>query len=57
MFPTHVRGASKAAQISAETLCNGIGATFVTWPASPQPTCRLYVQHQGAAARCSCITV
>ncbi|WIA33956.1 hypothetical protein OEZ86_007051 [Tetradesmus obliquus] len=30
-----------------ESLCSTIGATYVTLPASPQPTCRLSVQHQG----------
>lgn len=28
-------------------LCGAIGASYVTLPVSPQPTCRLYVTHQG----------
>jgi hypothetical protein len=54
MFPQHatVRAASTSTvkQNSMEPLCSSIAATFVTWPSSPQPTCRLYVQHQGTAA-------
>jgi hypothetical protein len=56
MFPSHVRGASTATPSFMDPLCSAIGATYVMWPASPQPTCRLYVQHQGAAAGCSCTT-
>ncbi|KAF6255300.1 hypothetical protein COO60DRAFT_1462250 [Scenedesmus sp. NREL 46B-D3] len=47
MLPTSLRGAIAARPGVQEALCSSIGATYVTWPASLLPTCRLFVQHHG----------